>query len=169
MIEFMVLGPPRSGTTWVSNLLTTEYTSCIHDPLWTTHYKDLDKLKSKKILGIACTGLFMFPDFVNDHPARKIILHRDLNDINTSLAKIGLPLITKDQNHSLYDLRGIHVSWKSMFDEVGAKYIFEHLTQLEFDKERFALLKQIKMQPNFHTVMVNPKLTTQLVKEIQER
>ena len=43
MIDFMVIGLPRTGTTWASNWLTTDSTQCYHDPLYHTHYEDWDE------------------------------------------------------------------------------------------------------------------------------
>ena len=89
MIDFMLLASPRSGTTWAANLLTTDTTLCLHDPLFTHHYSELDGIESNKRLGVSCTGLCLFPEYVNSHQARKVVLHRDLREINRSLDAIG--------------------------------------------------------------------------------
>ena len=159
----MVLAAPRSGTTWASNWLTTDTTLCLHDPLWTHHYSDLDKIKSHKMLGVACTGLYLFPDFVNKHPARKIILHRDENEINESLKAIGLPEL-KNTEEQLDKINGVHLDWKKIFTD--PKTIYEFLTGLEFDKERHELLKEIEMQPNFDGLKVGKEVTAGLMKEL---
>jgi hypothetical protein len=165
MVEFMVLAAPRSGTTWASNWLTTDKTLCLHDPLWTHHYSDLDNIRTKKTLGVACTGLYMFPDFVNKHSARKIILHRDENEINKSLKAIGLPELSNTER-DLNKIEGIHIDWRSIFDD--PKKIYEYLTGLEFDKERHDFLKEIEMQPNFEGLKVGREVTRRLVNELQE-
>jgi hypothetical protein len=165
MIEFMVLAAPRSGTTWVSNWLTTDKTLCLHDPLWTHHYSDLDKIQSSKALGVACTGLYMFPDFVNNHPARKIILHRDEKEINESLKAIGLPELSNTESH-LNKIIGWHMDWKQIFTD--PKTIYEYLTDLEFDKERHEFLTGIEMQPDFEGLKVGKEVTLSLIRELQE-
>lgn len=165
MVEFMVLAAPRSGTTWASNWLTTDKTLCLHDPLWTHHYSDLDNINSKKILGVACTGLYKFPDFVNNHPARKIILHRDEQEINDSLNAIGLPSLANTER-DLNMIAGWHIDWKQIFTE--PKTIYEFLTGLEFDEERHELLKEIEMQPNFEGLIINKNITRKLINEILE-
>ena len=165
MVEFMVLAAPRSGTTWASNWLTTDKTLCLHDPLWTHHYSDLDKITSRKMVGVACTGLYMFPDFVNSHPARKVILHRDEKEINVSLEAIGLPTLSNTEK-DLCKIAGWHMDWKQIFTK--PKAIYEFLTDLEFDEERHSLLKEIEMQPNFEGLTINRKVTFALFNEIQE-
>lgn len=165
MVEFMLLAAPRSGTTWASNWLTTDKTLCLHDPLWTHHYSDLDKIQSSKKLGVACTGLYMFSEFVNNHPARKIVLHRDENEINQSLEAIGLPALSNTEE-ALYKINGWHMDWKKIFTE--PKTIYEFLTELEFDEERHSLLKEIEMQPNFEGLTINKKVTFALFNELQE-
>lgn len=165
MVEFMLLAAPRSGTTWASNWLTTDETLCLHDPLWTYHYSDLDHIKTDKILGISCTGLYKFPEFINKHPARKVILHRNEEEINASLKEIGLPPISNVED-DLNQISGFHVNWKWIFDE--PKEIYEYLTGLKFDAERHALLKEIEMQPNFPGLVINRDVTAKLLKELSE-
>jgi len=165
MIDFMLIAAPRSGTTWAANWLTTDKTLCLHDPLWTHHYNDLDSIKSAKKLGVACTGLYMFPDFVNSHPARKVILHRDENEINESLVAIGLePLLNTEKQ--LNRIEGLHLNWMAIFNE--PEYIYEYLTGLVFDEERHEFLKEIEMQPNFKGLKVGKEVTKKLITELQE-
>ena len=161
----MLLAAPRSGTTWAANWLTTDTTLCLHDPLWTHHYTDLDNIRSGKMLGVACTGLYMFPDFVNSHPARKVILHRDEKEINESLKAIGLPELSNIEK-DLYKINGVHLNWKVIFDEPKAMY--EYLTGLKFDTERHEFLKEIEMQPNFEGLKIGKEVTLRLINEIKE-
>jgi hypothetical protein len=165
MIDFMLIAAPRSGTTWAANWMTTDKTLCLHDPLWTHHYNDLDHIRSEKSLGVACTGLYMFPEFVNSHPARKVILHRDEREINESLVAIGLDPI-KDTEKSLYKIDGVHLDWKVIFDE--PKDVYEYLTGLKFDQERHEFLKEIEMQPNFKGLKIGREVTKSLILELQE-
>ena len=164
MIEFMVIALPRSGTTWASNWLTTDTTTCIHDPLWNHDYKDFDKIKSDKMLGVSCTGLWMFKNWVNNHPARKVILHRDLSEVNTSLVEIGIPPLPEYAEDFINDIDGNHYDWLDIF--TNPKHIYEYLLQKEFDKERHDLLKEIEMQPNFAGLTINKDLTKRLMTEI---
>ncbi len=168
MIEFMLLAAPRSGTTWASVWLTTDKTLCLHDPLHVNHYSELDTIKTDKNLGVSCTGLLHFTDWVNSHPARKIILHRDLNEINESLSKIGLlaglPEISMYHVHKLNSIKGIHLPWQDLFQR--PKFIYEYLLQLPFDEERHSLLTQVEMQPNFEGLRIDYDVTRRLFREI---
>lgn len=164
MIDFMLISAPRCGTTWAANWLTTDTTLCLHDPMWTHHYSELDNIKSSKVLGLAETGLYLFPEFVNKHPARKIILHRNLEEINKSLEDIGLFPISNEQNESLYRLNGAHYSWYDLWEK--PKEIYEFLLHMPFDQERFELLKEIEMQPNFEGLKINKNVTAKLMKEL---
>ena len=144
MIEFMVIGLPRSGTAWIANWLTTDTTTCIHDPLAINHYRDLDSIKSEKMLGISCTALWAFPDYVNSHKARKVIVHRNLKEINSSLSNIGLPQFKDGMDEKLSCLNGIHI-WKDQLFK-DPEFIYEYLTGKKFDRERFETLKELKIE-----------------------
>lgn len=168
MLDFMILGLPRSGTTWAANWLCTDLTHCIHDPLYTTHYSDLDNLdKNGKRLGVSCTGLYFFPDFVNEHPAKKLVIYRPLEEINESLASISLPLLTMADVRQLEQINGMYCTMSALFDPVFAKLFYEHLTGLPFDAQRHAELVKIEMQPKFSGLKVNPEVTRRLVEEIR--
>jgi hypothetical protein len=165
MIEFMILGAPRSGTTWAANWLTTDTTLCLHDPLWTTHYQDLDTINSYKTVGVACTGLARFEPWVNRHSARKVILHRPLHEINASLKRIGLDPWPEDVYDLLHKIKGHHFSWRDLFDNPA--FIYEYLIQKPFDAERHALLKDIEMQPNFTGISIGKDVTRRLMNEVR--
>lgn len=166
MIEFMLIAAPRSGTTWAANWLTTDKTLCLHDPLFTRHYTELDDIESGKRLGVSCTGLFMFPEWVNGHKARKVILHRDLNEINASLEAIGLAGISREYHNRLDLINGIHLDYQDLFD--SPRPIYEYLTGLKFDEERHAMLLDIEMQPKFSGLKVGREVTRRLINEIRE-
>ena len=161
----MVLSSPRSGSTWASNWLTTDKTLCLHDPLWTHHYLDLDKITSHRAIGVACTGLYLFPEWVNNHPARKVILHRNLEEINESLIEIGLGEITAKQHANLDLIEGWHIEWTDIFDK--PKKIYEYLLELPFDDERHGLLREIEMQPNFEKISIGKAVTRRLINELR--
>ena len=165
MIDFMLLASPRSGTTWSANWLSTDTTLCLHDPLWTRHYSELDDIESAKKLGVSCTGLYLFPEFVNSHPARKVILHRDLSEINESLDEIGLPMITQQQHKMLDQIEGLHFDYKDIFTK--PRTIYEYLTGLPFDEERHELLLDIEMQPKFSGLKIGREVTRKLINELQ--
>ena len=169
MIEFMVIGLPRSGTTWASALFTTDTTLCVHDPLYTTHYLDWDAVFSKryKTVGVSCTGIWRWPDWVNSHPAKKILLHRDLHEIESSMRSIGLPAQDLEQGQRLLDsIDGLHVEFTDLFDAVKCSRIWDHILNKPFDTDRHKLLVDIEMQPKFSGLTIGADVTKRLVDEL---
>jgi hypothetical protein len=59
MLDFIVLGLPRSATTWLANWLTTDRSLCLHDPFAKTLPEQWDA--GGKRLGISCTGAYLMP------------------------------------------------------------------------------------------------------------
>lgn len=170
MLDFMIIGLPRSATTWASNWLTTDTTHCTHDPLYTTHYSEWDgKLTMpRRISGVSCTGIWRFPDYLASHPARKLILHRSLPAINASLAALGLPGCTLADVSALGRIEGKHLDYADLFTEQGAEFAWEFLTAGQpFNRPRWRELKQIEMQPNFAGLSVGAEVTRKLVAELQ--
>jgi hypothetical protein len=141
MISFMVVAAPRSATAWVSNWLTTDKSLCYHDPLFDCRYEELDALVNDRIIGMACTGAALFPEFINAHPARKVILHRDKKEIDASLKALNLPT---DYHADLHRIRGEHCQWRDVFDR--PKIIYEFLLNQKFDAERHRLLCKLNVQ-----------------------
>lgn len=154
MIDFMVIGLPRSGTSWAANWLTTDHSICLHDPLALYDRSDLDRLSfgSKKV-GVSCTGLWMFPRFLEDHPCEKVILHRDLNDINEELAVMGLPKCTHQHEMLLDHINGYHFHYSALFD--NPKPMWEILMGYDMDEDRHRLLKDLAIAPYRMTIDLN--------------
>lgn len=165
-IEFMVLGAPRSGTAWAANWLTTDKTLCLHDPLFQRHYTDLDSIHTSKRLGIACTGSALFPDWVLQHPAPKVILHRDFDQIERSLATVGLPGLPPIWRTGVLDrIDGLHVQWEELFERPAS--IWSHLLpDIPFDAERHAMLRELEVQIRYEGVDVNPTAVGRLMREL---
>jgi len=153
MLDFIVTGLPRSGTTWIANWLTTDQTLCIHDPLYKYTLDELNGIITSKKLGVSCTALWRFPDYLKDHQARKLIVHRDLKEVNDSLAnEMQVDTVSEEDAASLKDIFGIHADFKDIFDKDRAKEIYETLLQLPFDEERYLQLVEMNIQPNFGKV-----------------
>lgn len=155
MIEFMVLSAPRSGSTWMSNWLTTEATLCLHDPVLEHAPEDFDRIESDRMLGLSCSGLALLPDFVNDHPARKVIVHRPIKDINRSLEAVGLTQLSPKWQGALERINGLHVQFDHIFNTVLAAKIHQHLTGRAIDKVRHAHLCKMHVDPEFGRVPIS--------------
>jgi len=165
VLEFMIIGMPRSGTTWAANWLTTDKTICLHDPLWTHHYTEWDNLADKigKRVGISCTGIGFWPHWLNDHPARKVIVHRPVDEINMSLRRINKECWDTPMN--LGYIKGRHVDWQDLFND--PEPIWNHLLpDIPFNQQRHKLLRQMKIEPVSSVGFENIDLYKQLMSEI---
>ncbi len=150
-VKFMVLGAPRSGTTWAANWLNQQLPGeCVlHDPFMnpTINTTVLDICK----YAISCTSsVIQHPDWVLNHPCPKVILHRDFAEINRSLNKLGLPMVVPDfWDHALWAVRGLHVPWTDLFRYHTAVGIFAHLTgKLIKDRAGYEQLCAMNVQPS---------------------
>lgn len=173
MLEFMVIGLPRSGTTWAANWLMTGQTFCVHDPLWRHHYSDLDDAVVARAggrkAGISCSGVWMWLDWVNAHPARKVIVHRDLADIRKSLDIVGMSHAMPDEDAPRYlkRIEGQHIHYDDLFKIDSAEAIWSFLTDgLPFDRERHIELTQTAVQPKFDVLQKNERVLKRLGVEL---
>lgn len=169
----MVIGLPRSGTTWAANWLSTGATLCVHDPLWETHYEDLDAViparAGNRMPGIACTGIWRWVDCLNRHPARKLILHRDIAAVRASLRAKGLPVPDHRAVAALDRVDGMHVAFDQLFDTDRAEPLWSFLTDsLPFDGERHRELAQMNIQPQFDRIRVNRSVARRLAVELRQ-
>jgi|ERR1700758_253470 len=140
MIEFMILGAPRSGTAWAANWLTTDTTLCLHEPLYAWTHTQLDARVSTRSLGIACTVSALLE--INRHPARKVILHREPAEVRQSMQRLG---IEGDYDFSALDrVQGRHIDWRDLFTNPAP--IYEYLLEYPFDPERHELLRGMNIQ-----------------------
>lgn len=167
MLKFMVLSAPRSASTWVANWLTTDQSLCLHDPLLEHAPETLDAIPCDRMLGIACTALPLFADFVNGHPARKLIIHRDLEAINQSLVTLGLSALGWIWKGALDNLKGLHVAYESLFDPAIAARIYEHLLQRPFDAARHEQLRAMHIDPSFERITVVPDRVRDFRRRVQ--
>lgn len=167
----MIIALPRSGTTWAANWLNTGNTYCTHDPLWTTHYDLLDRAiparASGRIAGVSCTGLWQWAAWVNRHPARKLVLHRPRAAVDRSLLALGLPQLPREAEALLEGIHGRHVDHSDLFDLGRAEALWDFLTAgLPFDVARHAQLREMRIEPKFDHIPIDPALVRTLMNDI---
>lgn len=170
MINFMVLGGPRSATTWAANWLTTDGTICLHDPLLEYRIEHLQRLTFPgKRLGISCTSAMLYPDWVNAQSCPKVVLHRPVKDINRSLRELGLvELIPAKHEARLAAVEdALHVPYEHLFVPTGGAAIARHLG-VPFDAARHNLLLQMRVEPMWRRLNIGKDAAAQLVKRIME-
>jgi hypothetical protein len=162
----MVLGTPRSGTAWVANWLTTDRTLCLHDPLWTHHYSELDQmLFPGRRVGVACTGLALFPQYLEKHPARKVILHRPIEEVNASLTQMGMPALGEAWDGALDRIQGMHVPWTDVLNPDRADEIHQFLLRRRLDTDRHAMLTRFNVQMAFEKIVPDRSAIRRLLSE----
>lgn len=141
MIEFMLLAAPRSATAWCANWLTTDRTLCLHDPLVRYTLAELDQLGSPRALGIACTASALLAN-INQHSARKVILHRNPQDVRESMVRLH---IRGDYDFRALDrIQGKHCDWQQVFEDPAP--IYEYLLGYPFDAERHDEIRGMNIQ-----------------------
>jgi len=145
----MIIGAPRSGTTWASEWLTDKGRICLHDPLNYVHYTELDTIKpdvyGAKEIGISDTGVYFFHKWLNNHPAKKVILHRDEGEMRVSLSKKNL-MLKFSRPSLLKRIQGLHVKWTDLFE--SPYHIYEYLFDDHMDIIRHDRLKKLNIQVN---------------------
>jgi hypothetical protein len=169
-IDFFVLGGPRSATTWAANWLTTDSTFCLHDPLLEYSIRQLDNLTTPgRRIGISCTSSVLYPDWVNGVDVPKVILYRDLEEINRSLRALGLVELEKISHLSRLDAikKATMFDYRQLFIPSGAKAIADILG-VPWDPYRHDLLIQMNVQPQWRTLRVGKQAAKDLIKRIQE-
>lgn len=171
MINFMVLGGPRSGTTWAANWLTTNETVCLHDPLLEYPIEHLHRLTfpGGRRFGISCTASMLYPDWVNMQKCPKVVLHRDIGEINASLRSLGLVELIPARHEARLDAvkNAMHIPYEYLFHPKGAKIISKYL-DVPFDVVRHDILTQMRVEPMWRHLNVGKEAAAQLVKRITE-
>lgn len=144
-LDFIVIGLPRSGTTWLANFLTTDASLCLHDPFaggmpetWPKDYR---------ARGISCTGSWLMPKWVAKHRCPVAVIERDIASCDRSLAEVGLPPVS--WLSELFDqVPGRRFAFESLWNEDGARALWHYLLPwLPFDVLRYRLLRTMQVQP----------------------
>jgi hypothetical protein len=169
----MVLGGPRSGTTWAANWLTTDTTICLHDPLLEYTIERLQRLTfpGGQSLGISCTSAMLYPDWVNAQRCPKVVLHRPIAEINRSLRELGLVELIPERHEARLDaIKGpgvLHCPYEHMYTPTGGRVLAHHL-RVPFDQSRHHCLTQMRVEPMWKHLSVGKEAAMQLVKRITE-
>jgi hypothetical protein len=166
----MVLGGPRSATTWASNWLTTDTTHCIHDPLLLYTIPQLAQITiPDRKIGVSCTSLMLYPEFVNAQRCPKIILFRDIDEINTSLRRLGLVELGGMSHLARIDaVKGAHLfQYEQLFEPKTARKIAEILG-VPWDPYRHDLLRQMRIEPMWRHLDMGTQAVHDLVAKLIE-
>jgi hypothetical protein len=157
VIRFIVLGLPRSGTTWLANWLTTDLTLCLHDPF-------ADSMPNKwprdgRRLGISCTGAYLMPDWLAQQHCPVAVIERDPADCAASLGA--------DVSGLKSALDAVHARrWQfdALWREGSALALWRYLVPgVPFDKLRYRLLREMQVQPHMKKWTPNMDVIGELI------
>lgn len=154
-LAFIVIGLPRSGTTWLANWLTTDRTLCLHDPfaMGAPETWPVDQ----RIRGIACTAAYLLPGWL-EHYAQYTpiaVIERDPAACDASLEKLGLPG-TGAFRAKFDGALGKRFRFEDLWQESSARELWGWLLpQVPFDALRWRLLKEWQVQPHWGQWMVD--------------
>lgn len=146
MIDFMVIGLPRSGTAWLSNLLTTDTSICLHEAFLDHTIDDLDAMDMFGKFGIAETSAFKYVKEINSHNAKKIIVERDLTNINLSLFNLDLPIMLEPCLDLLNSIDGYRIQYHELFVYEKMAKAYEFLIDKKLSYDRHKMLCNLNVQ-----------------------
>jgi len=168
-LDFIIVGLPRSGTTWASNLFTTDQSICWHDAMGWNLPEEMDiKPSSKQYRGISCTAAWLWEDWFNWHPAPKVILERDPKEVNESLIALGMPPMEEDAIKLFKKLKGYRIPYTELFD--NPQVIWDYLLpNLPFDAERHTELVLMNIQPIERVLVPDAEFVKRAIQDLQSR
>lgn len=166
-MKFMVIGLPRSGTTWAANWLSTDDCLVQHDPLYYRHYSEWPA----NYQAVSCTGIWRWPEWVNAQKCPKIILHRPESEVLASLARLGAgdAIRPGEGGERMSWIVGAHhFWWKNMWDsQVRARQIWKIChPDKPFDRARWKAHVEMNVQPALQHIKPDRAATQRLVDEV---
>ncbi|MDX1811031.1 MAG: hypothetical protein R3240_03730, partial [Gammaproteobacteria bacterium] len=136
MVDFLILGLPRSRTAWLANFLTYDGLFCFHEA--TNGCSSIQEYKEKVAgKGDANTGLGFFDIDKLFPDAKKIIVDSDVSrSIEFSKAAFNLNVVHEMRvlKNNLDKIDGLHIPLDEINDHL--QEIWEYITDIPYDKER---------------------------------
>lgn len=165
MLDFVVTGLPRSATTWLAVLLTTDRSLCLHDPFalgWPDKWE-----RDGRRFGISCTGVYLMPEILARQDCPIAIIERDPDECAASLEGIGYkPEGLAKLKAMLEKAEGWRFPFADLWDEAKAAALWDFLLPgLPFDRLRYRQLSQMKIEPHLGKWRPDPAV----IREIRQR
>lgn len=157
--DFIVLGLPRSGTTWIANWLTTDRTLCLHDP-----FNDLPERwpRDGRRWGISCTGSYLLKGWLQRQTCPVAVIERAPVDCSASLKALGYEGGVDALLDPFAAIRGRRWRFADLWDADAAREIWDYVMPgLSFDSLRYRLLTGMNVQP--HKWEVNAEVVGELI------
>ncbi len=148
-MKFMVIGLPRSMTTWAANWLSRSDFTVVHDPLYRAHYTEW----GGRFQAVSCTGIWRWSRWVNAQDCRKLVLRRPEADVISSIKKMGAAMHVPIQGGeaTLDQIQGSdvwHTPSVDLLKASTAKPIWEWLhPDVPFDAFRHDEMTRWKVEP----------------------
>lgn len=147
-LDFIVVGLPRSGTTWIANWLTTDRSLCLHDPFALGMPEAWPR--DGRLRGISCTAGALMQKWLSGYNCPIAVIDRSPVDCDQSLAKLGLP-DTSVYAHRLLKTQGRRFAFDALWNEGAASELWSFLLpSIPFDRLRYRLLHNMQVQPKRH-------------------
>ena len=147
-LDFIVLGEPRSGTTWLANWLTNDFAFCLHDPFG-HGFPESWQFDSRR-RGISCTGAGLMHRWLSNYKCPIAVIERDSSECDASLARLGLPS-GEPYREAIADAPGRRFRFHDLWSEDCAREIWAYLLpDLPFDALRYRMLRDMQVQPMGH-------------------
>lgn len=165
MVDFIVIGLPRSGTTWLANWLTTDTTLCLHDPFAHLYPDQLDSYQTSKKLGISCTGAYMMK-WLAKQTCPVLIIERDVAEVDAELERMGLWTSKQIPNMvpAFQHAQGRRYKFEDIWNEEKAREMWSFLLPgIPFDQERYQSLSVMQIQPHMKTWKPSAEIFNDLI------
>ena len=143
MIDFIVLGLPRSGTTWLANWLTTHRSLCLHDPFnrLPEHWE-----RDARRFGVSCTGAYLLPGWMAQQSCPIAVIERDEAACEASLNRRGFSVAGLRER--LQAVNGRRFAFDDLWNEDKARDLWAFLLPgIPFDALRYRLLRDMRIEP----------------------
>lgn len=168
MDKFFIIGLPRSRTYWLSQFLSSGDCVVEHDS--SCEYASIDEMHSKMPQGICDTGLGLVWKQLK---GRVIIVMRDYREVVASLNARGMqenPSL-RDLHHSLLEASQTHevIGYNQLKKERVCRYLFESLTGLPFNRNRWARMDRTILTVDPYSEMVRFKHNEANIRNIYGR
>lgn len=150
-----MLALPRSGTAWAANWLSCDGVVCIHEPLTDALPENFGDI------GIACTGTWLDRNFLDRQTCPRIILERDVGEINASLESIGLPCVTGEMVRLFNAIPGPRFHWTTLFEHPDRLWTILR-PESSFDRRRHRSLCELNIQRNFKSWRPDPRIYAEM-------
>lgn len=144
-LDFIVLGLPRSGTTWLANLLTTQQSLCLHDPFATRLPEQITG--DGRRLGVSCTGMYLMSELLAQQHCPVAVIDRPVEACQASVEKLGLGSIGP-LKPALDRVKARRFAFDDLWDEYQARRLWIYLMPgIPWDGHRYRLLREMRVEP----------------------